>query len=321
MTVERMESHLVRLCREQMERLGISQNQAARRIGYSSAVLTGWLRGTYGGDVEAVEERVQMWLAAEHALLSSGIAAVPPPRHVMLNVTGSVVQHLAMSHHTGDAMAVTGPAGTGKTFAAQYYCAMRRDARYVRMPHSVTTLRGVFRVIARALKLDDRRRSALDLEFEIVKALGSPALLVIDDAHVLPPRFLNALRSPCGGAGCGLALLGRNELGDTVERCSDLRGDVAGIADLGSPSTDDVRMLVEDEIDGAVTAGAVSAVTGGDFNVRGLNAVRHHLTVARMRARAEGRDRVTARDVVATVLGVPHVVADADAAPLLEKTA
>ena len=44
---------------------GVSQNAAARNIGYTGSVISAWLNGSYAGDVAQVEQKVAIWMERE----------------------------------------------------------------------------------------------------------------------------------------------------------------------------------------------------------------------------------------------------------------
>ena len=46
-----------------MAKYDVSQNAAAKEIGYSGAVLSAYRSGAYNGDVEKLEEGISRWIA------------------------------------------------------------------------------------------------------------------------------------------------------------------------------------------------------------------------------------------------------------------
>ena len=304
------ETPLARLCRQEMERLGLNQTQAARAMGVSGTRLSQWLRGIYGGDLAVMDDTVKRWLATQHDLEINSIDAAPVGRHVRLAVTDEICRHVAYAHATGDVVAVTGAAGTGKTWAARHYCGIRVSAHCVEIPQSVTTLRQLMWCIGDALGLD-RARSAFDMETAIVRKLqGVRSLLVIDGAHRLSRPLLDALRSPRDGARCGVALLGRDGLQDRLDRCEELSGHLGACRTFGQPYVEDVQAIVSDALGRRATASEADSVMGKDFDTGGLLAVRRRLVNAWNRARLDGRDAIAAADLVHERLGVTHVAAE-----------
>ena len=134
---------LAQRCEAAMDRLGLTQANAARRIGVSGTALSQWLRGKYAGDVCAVEAKVQRWLATEHDAETFSIADAPVGRHVGLDVSEAVSAALRSAQATGDIVTVIGASGTGKTWALRHHCAERSSAHYVAMRRTVRSLAGL----------------------------------------------------------------------------------------------------------------------------------------------------------------------------------
>lgn len=298
-------------CETAMDRMGLTQANAARRIGVSGTALSQWLRGKYGGDVGAVEAKVQRWLATEHDAETFSIDDAPVGRHVELDVSEAVFAALRSAQATGDVVTVIGASGTGKTWALRHHCAERSAAHYVAMRRTVRSLHGLLTVVGRVVLGARPHRSALDAEEEIIAALrGRRALLVVDEAQFLSPALLDELRCIRDVAECGLALAGDARLEMRLGRCPQIVGRTGTRVVRERPDADDVHALLSDFLGRSAKRGEIDAVSAAAFGPGGLHALRRVLVRAWRLAQVEGRDAATPTDLEQAAL----MIADAGGA-------
>ena len=294
---------LPRLCQSEMERLGLSQAQAAKRIGVSSAVVNQWLRGQYKGNVAAVDAKVQAWLATEEDAEANSIAAAPVGRHVELDVTGELFATLGYAHATGDVVTVTGASGMGKTWAARHYCGLRSAAHYVAMRRTVRSLAGLLGVVGRVVCGPRIHRSALEAEEEILAALrGRRALLVIDEAQFLSPALLDELRCIRDISECGLALVGDVRLDMRLGHCPQIIGRTGASVTRELPDRRDVAALLADFLGRPAKRRETDLVFGAACGAGGLHALRRVLVRAWRLAQVRGSRTVDESDLEAAAL-------------------
>jgi len=298
-------------CETAMERLGLTQTAAARRIGVSGTALSQWLRDKYGGDTGAVEAKVQKWLATEHDAETFSIDDAPVGRHVDLDVSEEILAGLAYAQATGDIVTVIGASGTGKTWSLRHHCAERSAAHYVSVRRTMRTLSGVLGAVGRVVLGPRTHRSALEAEEELIATLrGRRALLVIDEAQYLSPMLLDELRCIRDAAECGLALAGDARLEMRLGRCPQIVGRTGMRVVRDRPAPDDVELLVSDFLGRRAKRGEVDAVSAAAFGPGGLHALRRVLVRAWRLAQVEGRDAATPTDLEQAAL----MIADAGGA-------
>ena len=281
-------------CEAAIERLGLTQTAAARRIGISGTALSQWLRDKYGGDVAAVEAKVQRWLVTEHDAETYSVSDAPVGRHVELDVSEEIGAALKVSQATGDIATIVGASGTGKTWALRQHCAGRSATHYVAMRHTVRSLSGLLGVIGRVVIGQRDWRSALEAEEAVIAALqGRQALLVIDEAQFLRPTLLDELRCIRDLAECGLALAGDELLNMKLCRCPQLVGRTGMRVFRSGPSPDDVSALVSDFLGRRAVADELEVVAAAAYGAGGFHALRRVLVRAWLLAQGHGRDKPT----------------------------
>ena len=294
-----------REARAELDGAGISIAAAAREmgLGVSPATLSRWLSGQYDGDSRAVARRVGRWLntrreARERALGDAGL-----DRYVPLGVTEEVQAALALAQSASDIVLIHGRSGAGKTWAAQHYAQSHSGAHVATMSGAVSTLPGLLGRVAQAVGAGARYRSAAAAEEAVIQRLaGRRALLIVDEAHHLGPKLIDELRCVRDMAGCGLALIGGEELWGALvsaRGCEQIIGRITVRLPLGAAPVRDALELAAAALDRRPTAGEERALRSAARGAGGLHAVRRLLERAWLLARAEGRKAASNGDVKA----------------------
>ena len=296
-------------CRREMEDYGISIARASAEMGkgVSQGTLSTWLRGSYRGDVDAVTGRIEKWLMTRAEARSHGLEASGLGRHVQLGVTEEIEAALSYAQAAGDLSLVHGRSGLGKSWAAIRYCATHSAAHRLQVTVAMMRPAGLLNALASAIGAGEGYRSAMAAEKAVIDAVsGRSALLVVDEAHHLNARLLDELRCIRDVAGCGLAMIGADELWTTLRsnsRCDQIVGRIGVRLPLGRTSQADVLDL------SAAVLGRRPAREEAEMLARtargagGLHALQRMLTRAWVSCRSSGRERIGSEDL--------HVAAEA----------
>ena len=295
----------VAACKAEMKAAGLSIAKAAHEMGrgVSQSVLSKWLRGIYEGDVPKVTERVALWLSTRAEAARRDLAAAGLDRHVDLGVTEEIETALGHAQATGDIVLVHGCSGRGKSWAAERYCAGHTAAYRLAMTDAVATLAGMLGRVAQAVGAGAGHPSALAAETAVVKRLeGRGALLCIDEAHHLRPRLLDELRCIRDLAGCGLALIGGDDLWNTLAesgRCDQIVGRIGIRLPLAATAEADIVDLARSVLGRAPTKAEKDQLLGVARGAGGLHALRRLFARAWVLARAGGNRGISAGDIAA----------------------
>ena len=289
-------------CREEIEGAGISMSKAAREMGrgVSQGTLSQWLSGSYAGDVAAVTRRVQRWIGTRREGAERDMQDAGLDRFVRLGVTEEIELALAHAQAAADIACIHGRSGAGKTTALRHYCDSRSAAIFLAMSVAVRSPAGMLARVSAAVGAGTGHTSALAAETAIIERLeGRRALLVVDEAHHLPPALLDELRCIRDIAGVGLALAGDDSLWMMLagsRRCDQIVGRIGVRVALGRAPDADVLELVTSILGGPPgTAGAEIAIEA-TAKPGGLHSLRRLLARAYVSAKFAGRDLITEDD-------------------------
>ena len=299
----------VQASRAEMKAAGLSVAQASREMGrgVSLSTLSKWLRGVYEGDVPAVTERVTAWLAtrAEKARRDMGAAGLD--RYADLSVTEDVEAALGHAQASGDIVLIHGRSGCGKSWGVARYCSGHSATYRLAVTGAVVTLAGLLNCVAAAVGAGADHPSALAAETAIVTRLErQAALLCVDEAHHLSPRLLDELRCIRDMAGCGLALIGGDDLWNTLTKsghCEQIVGRIGIRLPVVPASEADVLELSRSILGREPAKGELKRLKAAALGAGGLHAQRRLLAHAWTIARAGGRT-IAAEDIAAAAEAV-----------------
>lgn len=205
-----IEATLARV-RAEIDRRGITQNQAAREIGVSATTLAQLLAGSYAADPARQMERLARWLAL--AKETRAQAHLPPaPAWVATPLAERVLAALGYAQMAGDIAVIYGAAGLGKTTAAREYARRYPNVWIATMSPATAGVTTSLEEVCLALGFRDLPQGAARMSRAIVARIaGTGGLLIVDEAQHLTVAALDALRALHDATGVGLALVG-NEM-------------------------------------------------------------------------------------------------------------
>lgn len=185
----------------------ISLNKLSRQIGqkgYSSAVLSTYLNGRYGGDVAKLETEIEAFLDREAERKLKRKREIP---FVETAAAKRILAGLRMAHLDGEIAVVTGGAGLGKTTALKEYARVYRDVIIVEADLSLSN-KAALAAIAKAIGSDQVGSVNAVFNEVVSKLKDTGKLIIIDEAEHLPTRALDLVRRINDLTGCGIALVG-----------------------------------------------------------------------------------------------------------------
>jgi DNA transposition AAA+ family ATPase len=197
-----------------LDKYGISQNRAAKDIGYSSPVLSDYRNNKYPGDVEGLEEAIVKWIGrTEQAHARKKVPVVETDQ------LRKIANAIAMAHAEGDIALVVDDAGGGKTTAARYYAEQNhRTTIYIDVVKGMNA-RALVLKIADGLGIDTVRVNQQALIQKVSASLADRNMVVIlDEADYLRADALEFSRRLVNDLGkSGLVLIGLPRLTGTIQ--------------------------------------------------------------------------------------------------------
>lgn len=194
-----------------MEAHELSQADVAEAVGSTATYINGLLRSAASLPEKTRDElwrAVRNWLERE----LRAEERERPKGFVRTVVAERVIAVLNELSTRADMAVVYGPAGIGKTETVAAMLAEFPDAILVRVRATDRTPTRLLWQIGRALV---RRRASTGINFDlVVDRLRKPpkvktrSILIVDEAHELPPKSLRLLRDIFDEAGCSILLVG-----------------------------------------------------------------------------------------------------------------
>ncbi|MEL6503461.1 MAG: AAA family ATPase [Pseudomonadota bacterium] len=228
-----------------------SKSQTAKRCGIPNGTFSQWYGAKYLGRLDETNRKVGIWLDSleeSEALLSSFAQG---PGHLDLKITQEVHQVLMLAHQMSKIVTITLKAGLGKTAAAKRYTELHTHAwRVVASPH-IKTPHAMLVDLVSALGIVQHHPAKLARSVgEWFQAKGGPCLLIIDEAQHLSDETINQLRLFSDEYGCGLALVGNDEIYTTLsanrgKAKAQLRRRIMRQLKRDRPYEEDVQKLID----------------------------------------------------------------------------
>jgi DNA transposition AAA+ family ATPase len=169
-----------------------SQAEAARRIGYSSAVISTYLAGTYKGNVSNFESKLSEIFANLDAEKELQIGS---NTYVRTSISTAVYSTIRMCHLKGGLAIECGDAGIGKTMACRQYVAdYPNTAIYISVNPCIATTAAFLKCLCMALNMPTGRKD--DMWLRLCDRLkGERKVLIIDEAQHLPIKTIESIRA------------------------------------------------------------------------------------------------------------------------------
>ena len=168
-----------------------SQNEAARILGISTAVLSTLRQGTYKGDTNKFLKKIANYFDLK-ADFNDTYREID---YAQTSISKKVYDTIRICHVKGGLAIFAGDAGIGKTKAAQKYVADNPDnAVYLTLNPCLTSIKSTLKLLANALNAPTA--STLDdMWINIIGKLSDGMVLIFDEAQHLPIKTIETLRS------------------------------------------------------------------------------------------------------------------------------
>lgn len=198
--------------REIATRLNITKSEVARRIDMPMGTFSPWFDGTYNGKCDPQTAKVEKWIDAidERARVAGDVRA---PGFVQTRTALELIETLIYAQTSPEMVVGTLGAGMGKTITARHYTDTRPHVVMLTMRPTTAKVHGMLQELALGLGIIEWSLTKLDRAIgERLKRNGRHTLLIVDEAQHCQDEAINQLRYYLDEYGCGIALLGNEEL-------------------------------------------------------------------------------------------------------------
>lgn len=188
---------------------GKTQRQISKEIGFSTAVISQFLSGTYAGDNEEVERSVKRYLSVGKERLN--IVKNTVFLESLYNTREALVI-CSYAHRRNEIALLCGDAGAGKTTALRFYEKNNVGVIMVTANACTTTAVAILGLICEKLGRPAPGRRAQLMKLLVQQLTDTNRLIIIDEADHLSLDALQAVRNLNDEAGVGVVLSGNNKL-------------------------------------------------------------------------------------------------------------
>lgn len=216
--MEQLKKELTRFSEER----GMSFTQIAKAMGIGASTLSEWRKGSYTGDVETLNSKVEDFLNRHKYEIRRIDFSVDTEAkrkvYYVINtiqkyVTSNVANRLLESAKIGY---IFGRAGLGKTHAIREYIREYKGRGILVTAESGITAVGLIKRIARELKLDDVG-NAETVKTRIKEAVKfTETIIIIDEGEHLKASVIDIVRSIADQTGIGIVIAGTESLKSLV---------------------------------------------------------------------------------------------------------
>lgn len=231
---------------------GLSKAEVSRRAGIPQGTFSPWYDGTYSGSYPATTARAEKWLQSVEEARAKLANAVAGPGFIETKTAREVVDTLLYAQIMPEMVIITLGPGMGKTMSARHYQATRPNAHLVTMRPTTTSTYAMLQELALSLDVTERNPARLDRALGLkLKRNGRQTLLMIDEAQNLADVAVNQLRYFLDEYGCGIALLGNEEVftrfgrGEPREGMGQLHRRIGKRLRRAHPLTEDIELYLD----------------------------------------------------------------------------
>lgn len=197
---------------------GMSQAKIVKQVSFSTSVMSGFLKGTYGvgghgGNLENVLIELEKWLADYDTRVAEETPTVPDWQPTP--TARRILTLIRYAQQTRDIVTAYGAAGAGKTATAEHFCESTTNAFIATITPSTGGLRDALVEVALAVGIQMKYmpRSKANIHRMICSELGGGnEVIILDDAQNLSVQAFDELRCIHDKTGVALVFLGNEEV-------------------------------------------------------------------------------------------------------------
>lgn len=199
--------------RHLMAKEGLTQRAVADGADIPYGTFTPFMGGTYQGDNVKIARRVQRWIASREEARKVSVTLVKEPGFIETPTAIEVLTALQWAkEEPGIALITLGP-GMGKTMTAQEFQRRTPHAYRVVMRPSTSGVHSMMNEIAQTLHVTERNPGKLTRAIgDKLRRNGRHTLIMVDEAQNLGDAAVDELRHYLDEYGCGIALLGNEDV-------------------------------------------------------------------------------------------------------------
>lgn len=190
-----------------MQEQGLTQGQIAKAIGKSITTVSQYLKGSYNGRTDEIDDAVARLLQREKDKV---VERRFNSEFVSTYAAERCLDTIGIAHAESDIAVITGAAGLGKTQALKRYVAFNPETIFIEIEPSCSP-KILLKNLCQQLGLNENGLNH-ELFTRITEKLGKNRLIIVDEAELLSTKSLEYLRRIHDLTQCGIVLAGMPRL-------------------------------------------------------------------------------------------------------------
>ena len=196
-----------------MDSEGLSQADVARAAQIPYGTFTPFMGGTYAGNNATLAEKVLRWLGSREAEQKVTATILKEPDFVQTPTAMKVLSLLQWAKSAPGITLITLGPGMGKTMAAREFARKNPHSYRVVMRPSTSGVHSMMKEIAQTIGVMERDPGKLTRAVgDKLQRNGRHTLIMVDEAQNLSDTAVDELRHYLDEYGCGIALLGNEDV-------------------------------------------------------------------------------------------------------------
>jgi len=199
--------------RDLMAREGLTQTAIAKEADIPFGTFTPWMGGKYAGDNGKLAQKVLRWMEARKEARKISITIPKEPGFVLTPTAAEVISLLQWAKEAPGITLITLGPGMSKTTTSRHFAATTPHAYRVVMRPSTSGVHSMMKEIAQTLGVTERDPGKLTRAIgDKLRRNGRHTLIMVDEAQNLRDEAVDELRHYLDEYGCGIALLGNEDV-------------------------------------------------------------------------------------------------------------
>ncbi len=190
-----------------------TKSEFARRIDMANATFSQWASGSYNGRLDRLNSKISAWLENADEM-EQFVERIPrSPEFFPTAFAEECGATLNAAQALPAMVMISAAAGFGKTMTARQYVATHPHSHLCTMSPHTRTVHTMLLDVAESLGVMQANPSRISRAIgQRLQRTGGGTLLIVDEAQNLIDDAINQLRHFVDNYGCGVALLGNDEI-------------------------------------------------------------------------------------------------------------
>lgn len=224
LTLEQID-HVRQCVNARCDEQSLNYEQVDDKIGCARKAVRRFMEGRYEHNDSNMARKLDRWLKKSDPALGG-----MPQAFVSTRIAKKMLGVIDQIHGRKSMGAIIGPSGVSKSTVLAYVEAgYITNSQHIELTSTDKTITQALRRIAGELGLNDQYHTQRLMRNIILHLRGTDRLLMIDEAHYLDKRAMNAIRDIHKGTKCPIVLVGTQDLLGTIDDFDQFHGQMKSL--------------------------------------------------------------------------------------------